>query len=369
MQPRTPALMTLALLACPACAVEDDYDADDGDYESREILISGGTVFNTNHLEDNLSEISQPISGVHDGVTLNQLILPGALTIDHFHLEGSEIVARDQYGAYHRGEKLVNSKWSLVGAPDLEEALKITDFSVIGDVPYYNFQLATDLGWVNHCPTDFVNDADNPGLARMLSGFTLDQGSGAITTASGMTFISCTTGAVGKAVSWGYYDFGIELLDAQGLGGDDGPVDTLDPIGPIAPSKSLMLNEPAEVVEAAKFWAPTPTIEAFQPLELAIRVVRADYCYDGRSWTVPGRELMVEDVWDIRGADPIDRKIEAVWGANGLICAGTSRYKGEVQARCKHDIPACDLWSTLADYPGGLFMTRLPLDAADKDLT
>ncbi len=356
MQPRTTALMTLALLACPACALEDDYEADDGDYESREIMVSGGTVFNTNHLEDNFSEITQPTSEVHDGVTLNKLVLPGALTIDHFRLENSEIVARDQYGAYHRGKELVNSKWSLV-AQDLEEALRITDFSVINNVPYYNFQLATDLGWVSHCPIDLVHDKE-PGMARMLMGFTLDQESGAITTASDMSFISCTTGAVGKAVSWGYYDFGLELLDYKG-------VDTLDPI---EPSKSLLLNESAEVLEVGEVWDP-PT-EAFKPLELAIRVVRADYCYDGGSWTVPGVELMVEDVWDIRGADPIDRKIEAVWGADGLICAGTSRYKGEVKARCpKQNIPTCNPWSTLADYPGGLFMTRIPLDATDKDLT
>ena len=93
-------------------------------------------------------------------------------------------------------------------------------------------------------------------------------------------------------------------------------------------------------------------------------MVRADYCYNGQSWTKPGIALKVEDIWNINDPDP-GREIEAVWGADGLICANRGRHVKDI--KCPGlVIPTCNPKLLLAEHDGGLFMTRFPGSTLDK---
>ena len=210
MQPRTTALLTLALLAC------DVDDSDDPDL--REILVGGGTVFNTDKIEvAAFSELTRLTQGLHLDITLDHVTLPGAVTIDQFHLDHGEIVAVDNHGVAHQGTQLVGSEWVLVGWPNFQASMRISSFNPVNGAPYYMFERAKEFDWVSSCPVETVGNTEKTGLVRMLSGFQLDTESGHITVDKHMTFISCTTGAVGKAAMWGYYDLGIKLLESPSI--------------------------------------------------------------------------------------------------------------------------------------------------------
>lgn len=58
--------------------------------------------------------------------------------------------------------------------------------------------------------------------------------------------------------------------------------------------------------------------------QACVRALRADYCGDGRSWTVPGVEL---SVWTEAGQSPAQgsHTFEAVWGHEGANCVEATR--------------------------------------------
>lgn len=361
---RTSTLFTLALLICPACVLEDDVDDDDA-IDLRVIDatgISGGTVFNTPYLESALiSELNQPMGEEHHHSWLAEMHLNDDTAVDHFLIVDGEIVAVDPLGFAHSGAALVDSIWRLMSpGKSPGRLLKIAALTYVGKIPYYHFQNKLWDDWTENCPPQTVDNVKGPGLARMLGGFSLDQSTGRIARKDGLSFIACTTGAVGKAVAWGYYDFGLAIIEASGL---TPPVESTDPISP----QKLGPMLEADTVHAK---GAVSVADAFKPLELAIRVVRADYCYDGKSHTESGVRLLVEDVWGIRKPDA--GTIEAVWGADGLICAGKGRRDFVFQDGCPKrltPIPTCDPDAKLGHYTDGLIMTRLPGPGLDEDDT
>jgi hypothetical protein len=304
--------MSLAIALCPACAVEGDAT------EFREIEESGGgIVFNTNHIDDaRFSELAQPLGQVHMGLSLESVELKDGTAIEHFLTENGQLVAYDALGSKYTGAALLGSAW-LVGVggtmpttkPERPMYLAQAVLNDEGERRYgFVHEAEADGGelLLRNCP----DGPDGPAYAQVLVGFSLDEATGDVVAAPDVTYLACDTGAVGKAAALGYYE-------------------------------------------------PARTDGTWGDFETAVRAVRADYCYDGESHTEPGVGVIFEDRWGIRFTEVEyrDNPIEAVWGADGLICAGEGRSGDGVE--CGDEVPVCLKGATLMDYPDGYFLTRL----------
>lgn len=75
-------------------------------------------------------------------------------------------------------------------------------------------------------------------------------------------------------------------------------------------------------------YKPWARSEAGEPLEAyfeaCVRMLRADYCGDGRSHTRDGKRVRVWDRLGRRGSAP-SLPIEAAWGPHGAVCVSTAR--------------------------------------------
>ena len=71
-----------------------------------------------------------------------------------------------------------------------------------------------------------------------------------------------------------------------------------------------------------------------------IRMVRADYCGDGRSWTRNGMSIDIFDRFGVQKADnPTNMTLEAAWSPEGAVCIHHARVPsvgtlGAVLAAC-----------------------------------
>ncbi|MCY1056676.1 ADYC domain-containing protein [Nannocystis sp. SCPEA4] len=297
--------LTFALL-CPACAPDDE------DAEFRITSGSGsgsgsgpGTVFNTNMVDDAwVSELYQPMGDPHLGIVLDDVEVPGGEAVTHFEVDDGELVVFGKKGGVYTEETAVDSVWQLY-IPTYSTTkptwMRLAERIELGGWPHYRFTTPYGQGTCVGGP--------GPIYTRLLPGFTLDEATGGIKPLAGNTYVACTNGATGKAAALGYYDLSVGLGD-------------------------------------------------FTPLEVAIRAIRADYCYDGVSHTTPGIEVHIEDRWGVLG-EPSDAPIEAVWGAHGLVCSNTGR-EGPIASCGALFQAACAEGTTLPDYPDGLFITRLP---------
>jgi hypothetical protein len=100
--------------------------------------------------------------------------------------------------------------------------------------------------------------------------------------------------------------------------------------------------------------------------EACVRMLRADYCGDGRSWTRDGTLI---DIWDDDGiqkpdtlADPTF-SFEAGWGPEGAVCVARTRIPEkltlpEISTMCPRleDAPRCH--ETSARAAGALLFNR-----------
>ena len=123
-------------------------------------------------------------------------------------------------------------------------------------------------------------------------------------------YLACTSGAIGKAIDWGY----------------------------------------------------APWQRTLPEFEAATRMVRADYCFDGTSWTQDGTSLQVRDKWNINNflhaADPN----EVVWTATGAVCVTQPRNSAYLanQVICNgQPLPACPADTTMTTFANALFWTKV----------
>lgn len=303
MQSFTRAIFILVALVGPACAPEDDL-------EFRTTLgggggSGGGTVFNTHALEKRRFSELTPAHEDSLGVALVDVELGDGAGVASFAVVDGALVVEDDRGEKREGAALVGSRWWVGNAFWLPQApIEIAEVAEVDGVTHYVFVHQGDGGLVKNC----VGATD--GLVRVLSGVSLDEQTGDLTPSPTTTFLACTNGAIGKAAAWGYYDLARALDD----------------------------------------------LEVF---ETAVRVVRADYCYDGESHTAAGVPLLVEDMWGVREPAAAGRPIEAVWGPHGLVCAGEPRQAGHGPIACDGvAVPACD--GKLTKQVDAWFVTRLP---------
>lgn len=335
MTTRSHLFIALALLTCPACAVDED-EAEFRLDPNTAGNSGGGTVFNTSELDDRrFSEIThatewksakQTIQIVDEpnmpGIRMTQLVLKTGESLVAFQSQGGWLVGYDAEHQKYEGDDFLESVWTIKHA-DWGEALtmQLVEADVSGDLPRYRFlHLDSDgkgakVGTAN-CPegTDSAGNGGD-GRARLLSGFSIDEDSGNLTESKYSTYFACNTGATGKAADLGFYDLGVHGVTAE------------------------------------------KGTDPWLPLELAIRVIRADYCYEGKSFTEPGTGVFIEDYWGVIESSPdLTAPVEAVWGPKGLLCRGTGRQES---IDCGENLPVCEPDVALTDYPEARFITRL----------
>lgn len=268
---------------------------------------SGGVWLNTSVLGVRpLSELD--LSGeFHRDVRVDQILIEdgdGWVALDHAWSEAGElrgVVGEDEFV----GDAFLHSRWSLTVLHEGEaHAVTLTLGEIVGgSPPRYAFSYDDPVeGEVPLCD----DDAETGHVAIVIGDLTVDPVTADMATRSNTVYLACTSGAVGKAVLWGYTPWE--------LGVDD--------------------------------------------FEAVVRMVRADYCGDGRSWTKPGTPIQLADVWEIHDFSSQLGLTEALWGVGGAICLSHPRAGGK--PKCPGGaLPSCGPGASLDSEPGALIWTRL----------
>jgi ADYC domain-containing protein len=113
-------------------------------------------------------------------------------------------------------------------------------------------------------------------------------------------------------------------------------------------------------------WKDGAAGSSLQPyFDACVRMMRADYCGDGRSSTRPGVRV---DMWDRAGVQQAqtDLPFEAAWGPNGAVCLARVRVPGVATLEsilqfcprlAAHVGSPCESWSRRSDS-GALIWNR-----------
>ena len=192
-------------------------------------------------------------------------------------IEGSSLRVDYADGTSLRGQQLVGKEIQIgqAGAPMRLRIDAVTEDERMPEVWLHQISAqGSDGQWQNICSAD----ADGRQLAVPLAGFIGPDG-GFVADPAKLS-IACTSGAQGKCLRFGY-----------------------------------------------RYWMNGSTGESLLPqFQACLRMVRADYCGDGRSWT---RNGMAIDMYDDVGVQfPEKNKampFEAGWSPEGAVCVHHSR--------------------------------------------
>lgn len=153
------------------------------------------------------------------------------------------------------------------------------------DVFLYTLSAYNDAenAWQNVCSPD----VDGRSFAIVMQGTWNEQGQ--YQPSSKISF-GCTSGVLAKCIRWGY-----------------------------------------------KPWLDSSDLPMLQLHQACTRLVRADYCGDGRPHTQDGTAINLFDVYGIQSRDKVDgMQFEAAWNATGAIAINHGRYAtgAEIMAEC-----------------------------------
>lgn len=276
---------------------------------------SGGVYLNTSSIGSTPFSEMDLTGALHDGVRITgvKLLRPNNQWLWAERGEIKDGNLRAKVGkTYYVGQDLVGSRWMIElvdaqGAVTPKE-LWISGITVISPKETrYTFQTTDDLG-----QAQYLCEADSAGLhtAVAIKDVTIDPFTGDMAPRLNTMYFGCTSGAVGKAAVWGY-----------------------------------------------KPWERT-----LAEFAAAVRMVRADYCFDGMSWTSTGTSLQVKDRWSINDFVSTAEPTEVVWTRTGVACITQPRvltYAAE-QVTCDgQPIPACPANLTMTTYMDAQYWTRL----------
>jgi hypothetical protein len=325
----TTCLLALSLASGAACdAPAPEFGA--GEVTNRCSLC--GIKFNTNKLGDYpLSEIPTEFGVPLGDVVLDAVEVKRLGKVDEVWVETGRIFGKKD-GLQLVDSAFLGSYWYLripktdgLGNPfpgtEIEVKMHLVGIATApSGVRLYTWEHMVEGGpkeWTPNCD----QDPDVPGVqfaSVLTEDIVVDHKTGAMEHRPGTAFIGCTSGGVGKAGYWGYPRHEV------GLGG----------------------------------------------LEAAVRMVRADYCGTGDSFTEPGQPLTIEDAWGVSTHPAgVPLKNEALWGKSGALCVGQPRLDAvysdalSVQKRCDElgaPVPdECDATASMASYGGDvLFWTK-----------
>lgn len=191
-----------------------------------------------------------------------------------------------------------------------------------GSIPVYTFYYQQNFQDVSTCTA-------GPGqsyTSAVLYNNVEASATGEMSYTDDLLYVGCLEGAVGKAGGlWGYWP---DEVDAE---------------------SGMVNGDPREHFQAAT------------------RMVRADYCGDGNSYTVPGKQL---ELYDVLGATVHDSTasdygttrpmVEAVWDASGAVCLDIQRDPFSGPPSC--GIPLCNgksnAFATMNSASPGTMITR-----------
>lgn len=302
-------LVALAL----GCDAAEPGAADDDRVVLRPGSGGGGVWLNTNAIGTHaFSEIDLK-EAAHDGVRLVRVRVRGPNgtwpELERVEFAGGQL--RGELGGTHySGASLVDSKWDLKlvkGATEAPTTMWISAYEEAepGELRYTFHYTDGSGAAIPLCDPDPSGDI----AAVPIQDITVDDATGEIGHRPDTLYLGCTSGAIGKAVVWGY----------------------------------------------------KPWERGLDEYEAAVRMVRADYCYDGKSWTVPGTPIELRDRWDINEFLNEDHPSEAIWGEHGVLCLATPRNVGYLfgEVTCAGAaLPACAEDAELGDDAGALFWSK-----------
>ena len=306
-----PCLLALgaALVLTTGCdPVEQGADGDDaGAVFLRP--VGGGVWLNTSALGTHAFAALDLTKGKYDGVRLDRVQVKQGnnfIVADRVKALDGEIRAGLGLVTY-TGQQLVGSKWELTlvaGAVETPAMMWIASAINNQGIWQYTFQHYDAQNNIAHlCDPDL----DGKSTAVPIADITVDSATGDILERANTLYLGCTSGAVGKAVTWGYKPWDITVPD----------------------------------------------------FEVAVRVVRADYCGSGQSFTAPGNMLQIQDVWGVSSFANATATNEAVWGANGAVCMNQARAAGQGPVSCGGvPIATCAANVSLISVPGALMWTK-----------
>lgn len=314
LQRLVPAMFVTACFAA-GCDPEMVDDADRGEISLRPGGTSNGGVWlNTSSIGSTAFQEFDLTGALHDGMRLMGVKLkgPNNTWID---ATGGEVVdgnLRAKVGkTVYAGAQLVGSRW-LLDIVDDEGGVTPVEIWIASHTQVspkesrYVFKTLDDNG-----AETFVCEADSAGqhTSIPMRDITVDAATGDMSPRSKTVYLACTSGAIGKAIVWGY----------------------------------------------------RPWERSLAEFELATRMVRADYCLDGMSWTEPGIHLQVRDKYNIntfvQAADPT----EVVWTTAGAACVTQPRNPLFTASQIVCDgqpLPLCPANVTMTSFPGTVFWSK-----------
>jgi hypothetical protein len=306
--------VTVLAMFAPGCDPADQAGfATDEEVTLRPGSGAGGVWLNTSAIGGHaFSEIDLK-GGKHDGVQLKQVLIKEAGdtwgVADKVEFVNGQMQVRRGIKVYS-GQALLGSKWQLdllAGQVVTPTEIRISGVTSpkAGEFRYsFEYTDADDVV-VPLCPAD----AEGKTTAVPIKDITVDIDTGVLSPRANTLYLACTSGALGKAVTWGY----------------------------------------------------RPWERSLDDYEAAVRMVRADYCYDGTSWTVPGTPIAIRDPWNInKFASQLD-PTEAVWGRDHLHCLAMPRnlLLKAPQVTCNGaPLPACPLNVGLATFPNTVYWVK-----------
>jgi len=303
-------LMTAGLaLGCDPEAPEDGVE--DGEVSLRP-GTGGGIWLNTSLIGTQTFSEFDTTGAVHDGIRFTGLLLqrPNNQWLAA-NPEVKDGTLKGKVGkTSYEGVDLIGSRWqfNLVdGAVETPVEIWIESFTQIsGKEARYTFMTLDSNGVA--AP---ICDADSSGTynAIPVKDITVDAATGDMVARSKTAYLACTSGAVGKAIVWGYRPWERSLSD----------------------------------------------------FEVATRMVRGDYCYDGMSWTETGVALQVRDRYNINAFLDATGPTEAVWTKTGSACLLTPRNPvfGQAAVTCDgQPLLTCPANVGMTTYSDTLFWTK-----------
>ena len=322
MSPRPPrtflrAALTLSMLTCGLYGCDEDSRADDYAEPSDESAefrpnwgcpmwrcgMNAATIFGldvtelSNNGEPNASQIS--IEAFRDSEH----------TLHDLHLENDEFVAYTAQQVRLSGEQLIGFEIVLENESDLRIRIMDTGFEdswAVGAAPVRTYALAYYDGQDNSYKNVCFENADSPDatVATIITGERYDLENTLVAPeASGWFTIACAGSALAK----------LKLMNYSPNANFDGEGNPSTP----------------------------------QQRQAGLRMLTADYCGDGTSFTVDGTPLLWQNQsatveynssWLAEGEDS---ELEAVWDDKGAVCLNTPRLfeRAEIMEACP--LPEC----------------------------
>jgi hypothetical protein len=248
----------------------------------------------------------------------------GPVPLSEVWLEGSSLVSRTSSGQVLSGADLVGAE--LGDATGRSPRMRVDAAEAQGDTWHYTVSYWTAGGWRPLCPGDTSPDQALTAIA-LAGRWDYRQGvpgGGAHIAEPGVITFACANAALAKCVSFGY-----------------------------APWR--------QTVQCTSEGCDTVSLASYH--QACTRMVRADYCGDGRSFTRDGTLINLYDGVGIQ-LDTESWAIEAEWDAQGARCISQRRLGSSSGPSCARNLYPTDCGAPAHFNSGTLLMTEF--DASNQ---